>query len=86
MYFHLGGDLMLLKSDIVGIYDLDATTVSKDTRTFLAAAESSGLVVTANAELPKSFVIVKTDNDLRIYLSSLSSVTLHKRFVKMSMK
>lgn len=72
---------MILKNSIIAIYDFDATTVSNDTRNFLAAAESHGIIKSVNAELPKSFVIAEADKEMKIYLSSLSSVTLHKRLI-----
>jgi hypothetical protein len=81
LYFHLGGDVMVLKGNIIAIYDLDATTVSKDTRNFLSDAESRGIVQSVNDELPKSFVIAEADREMKVYLSSLSSVTLHKRLL-----
>jgi hypothetical protein len=79
LYFHLGGDAMILKSSIVAIFDLDATTVSNDTRSLLADAEKHGKILSVNAELPKSFIITGEGDDKIIYLSPLSSVTLHKR-------
>ena len=39
MYLHLGQNVMLEKKRIIGIFDLDNTSYSKITRTFLAEAE-----------------------------------------------
>ena len=79
MYLHLGQDTIVLKADVVGIYDLDNCTASHITRSFLAKAERAGTVVGVAEELPKSFVIVNTNGKTTIYLSQLSTATLQKR-------
>lgn len=79
MYIHLGGDTIVLQKDIIGIFDLDTATVSKHTRDYLAKAEKNGEVITVTYELPKSFVVCRSDKGKRIYLSQLSTATLLKR-------
>ena len=34
MYLHIGQDIMIKKKDIVGIFDMDKTTISPRTRFF----------------------------------------------------
>ena len=51
MYLHLGQDALVKTSDVIGIFDLDNTTVSKNTRDFLARAEKKGRVVNVAAYL-----------------------------------
>ncbi|MEE0945806.1 MAG: DUF370 domain-containing protein [Acutalibacteraceae bacterium] len=80
MYIHLGQDTVVKKSDIIGIFDLDNTTVSKRTRDYLSKAEKEGRVINVSYELPKSFIVCKGKNDKQIiYISQLSSATLLKR-------
>lgn len=78
MYLHLGQETILRTSDILGVFDLDTTTLSKHTRDYLARAEKEGRVVTVTQELPKSF-IVTANRDKTIYLSQISAQTLKKR-------
>ena len=59
MYIHLGQETVVREADIVGIFDLDSTTISKHTRNFLNKAEKNGEVITITYELPKSFVLCK---------------------------
>ena len=80
MYLHLGSDVVVLKSSVIGIFDLDTSTISKNTRNYLAAAEKEGRVVTVSYELPKSFVAAVDDGGITVYISQLSSQTLLKRF------
>ena len=79
MYLHLGSDIVIMKSTIIGIFDLDTSTISKSTRSYLAAAEKEGRVITVSPELPRSFVAAKENGRIVIYISQLSSQTLLKR-------
>ncbi len=80
MYLHLGSDVVILKKNIVGIFDLDTATISKHTKNYLALAEKEGRVVTVSYELPKSFVVSMENGRAAVYISQLSSQTLLKRF------
>ena len=81
MYLHLGQEKVVKTDEIVGIFDLDTTTVSKHTRKFLEKAEKNGEVETITYELPKSFIICKKNktDQRKVYVSQISSVTLLKR-------
>ncbi len=80
MYLHLGQDMLVAYKDIIGIFDLDTTTVSKTSRDFLRDAEKAGRVINVSMELPKSFVLCRRDkNDSLVYIAQLSSSTLLKR-------
>lgn len=88
MYLHLGQETLVNTDDVVGLFDLDSTTLGKKTREFLAKAESEGRVVNVSTELPKSFVLVSPQKrpgapppkqGQRLYISQLSALTLKKR-------
>ena len=79
MYLHLGQNTVVSSKTIIGIFDLDSTTVSKHTRTFLKKSEKEGKVITVSYELPKSFVLAGNKESAKIYISQLSSSTLLKR-------
>ncbi len=81
MYLHLGKDTVIKESDIIGIFDLDTSTVSRHTRKYLNIAEKKKETVTVSYELPKSFVVCakpKSKNK-KIYISQISPFTLLKR-------
>lgn len=80
MYLHLGSDVVILKKNIVGIFDLDTATISKHTKNYLALAEKEGRVVNVSYELPKAFVVSTEKGRSVVYISQLSSQTLLKRF------
>lgn len=79
MYLHLGEKTVIKTSSIVGIFDLDNTTVSKNTRAFLTDAEKKGRVINVSYELPKSFIVCEKDGETTVYISQLSSQTLFRR-------
>ena len=78
MYLHLGTDTIIRTKDILGIFDLDSSTISKRTRDLLRRAEVEGRVVNVSGELPKSF-IVTTGESPAVYISQISAGTLKKR-------
>ncbi len=84
MYLHLGNDIVIKKKDILGIYDIDNTTISKRTREFLESYEKTGRLTYTTTELPKSFIVYANDNDTHVYVSQISTSTLLKRceFIK----
>ncbi len=80
MYLHLGQDTVITYEEILGIFDLDATTVSKATRDYLANATKTGRVVNVSMDLPKSFIVCRnTDGTTTVYISPISPSTLLKR-------
>ncbi len=79
MYLHLGAGLVIDKRDLIGIFDLDKTSISARTRDFLSAKEKQGKVESAPDSLPQSFIVTKHKEKETLYLSPLSSKTLAKR-------
>lgn len=79
MYLHLGQDTVVRTESVVGIFDMDNSTLSKKTREFLAAAEKEKRVKNVSYELPKSFVICCENGAETVYISQISSQTLIKR-------
>ncbi|MDO4833046.1 MAG: DUF370 domain-containing protein [Clostridia bacterium] len=80
MFLHLGQYTVVRTDEIVGIFDIDNTTVSKHTRKYLAEAEKQKKVVNVSTELPKSFVVCNKNGNEKVYISQLSPTTLIKRF------
>lgn len=79
MYIHLGNNIMLPTNEIIGIFDLENTTISKRTRDFLSQAEKAGNVITISYDLPRSFVIAGKRDNIKVYISQISSQTLRRR-------
>lgn len=83
MYLHLGNDYLVNTKEVVGIFDIENTSVSKDTKDFLSFAEKNKRVIYCTYELPKSFVVcLDKDFTERVYISQMSCATLLKRLSK----
>lgn len=82
MFIHIGDNIIIPVDEIVGIFDLEGTTITGITRDFLKVAEEEGFVIATSSRMPKSFVITLRNNQNLIYLSSLSVNTLKKRVKK----
>lgn len=79
MYLHLGKTTIVPTQSIVGVFDLDNSTVSKHTRAFLTKAQKENRVVDVSTELPKSFVVCEEHGKFVVYLSQIAPATLLKR-------
>ena len=80
MYLNIGQDTVILDKDILGIFDLDNTTVMKSTREYINTASKKGECITVSyEELPKSFVVTTKDNDRKVYISPFNTSTIFKR-------
>ena len=86
MYIHLGQEKVINSKDVIGIFDIENTTISKNTRIFLNKAEKKSEVVNVSYELPKSFTVCAgKDKKQTVYISQISSSTLNKRSIDKSL-
>lgn len=79
MFLHIGNDVVVRKSDIIAVFDMDNTTISRQSRDFLTKAQKNGKVIDICDDLPKSYVVTNCDGESRVYISSVSSQTIYKR-------
>ncbi len=77
VYLHIGNNYSVDVREIVGIFDMDNTTVKDCTKKLLDKAEKEKKLFLATYELPKTFIVTKK----RIYISQLAASTLKKRLV-----
>ena len=79
MYLRVEENIIVNSDDIIGIFDMDNTTVSRLGRTFLAKSEKNGLIINSTDDLPKSFVVTNGNKETKIFISSVSSKILARR-------
>ena len=84
MYLHLGQNTVVRTASVVGIFDIENTSTSRLTRSYLSQAEKSGQVVNVSTELPKSFVVCREGKRTVVYISQISPATLKKRMGELS--
>ena len=80
MYIAVGGETVLRTCDIVGIFDTDSVTVSAHSRNLLNTAEKEKrTVMVSMTELPRSFLMVREQGEIKFYLSPVAASTLLKK-------
>lgn len=79
MYLHLGENTVVRTDSIIGIFDMDTSTISKWTKDYLSNATKNKRVINVSMELPKSFVVCNENNEIKVYVNQISSQTLMKR-------
>ena len=79
MYLNIGQDTVITDKNILGIFDLDTSTVSKTGKDFINRKEKEGLVEYDDYDLPRSFVLVNEDGKYKVKLSRISSAGLKMR-------
>ena len=72
MYLHIGNGISVKKKNIIGIFDLDTSTVSKTGKNFINKMERAGLLEYNDFDLPRSFVLLEEDGTSKVKLSRIS--------------
>ena len=78
MYLPIGNDMSVRDTSLIGIFDMDNTSISKRTRHFLEQAQRNGQVVSCD-DLPKSYILTVEYGMPRVYESAYTTATLEKR-------
>ncbi len=79
MYLHVGNNKMIRERDIIGIFDMDNSTVSHITRKYLSEAEREDRLIAARDEIPKSFILYKENGKYMVCMSQISTSSLMGR-------
>ena len=80
MYLSIGNDMAVRDSSIIGIFDLDNTTINARGREFLERAEKEGELNAVGEDIPKSIVVCAPPwGGQRIFLAQLAPATLRGR-------
>ena len=79
LYLHLGNDVVVSEASVVGIFDIENTSISKYTKEYLAAAQKENKVIYVTDDLPKSFVVCKDGDGFTVYVCQVSPATMLKR-------
>lgn len=83
MFLHLGNEVIINTKNLIGIFDIEKSSISKFTKEYLNNAEKMRRIVNVSYELPKSFIVCLDENfNETVYISQISTATLRKRFVK----
>lgn len=78
MYLFLGGDYSVKSDSVIGIFDIEACSVSRTTAEYLNLCQKNGLIVNVSDDMPKSFIVC----DKKTYISNVSNSTINKRAMR----
>lgn len=76
MYLHLGSDISVLKSDVIGIFDIEKTSVVKSVNDFLSRCQKSNRIYYVSLDMPKSFVVCSDC----VYVTNVGAGSIEKRW------
>lgn len=79
MFLHVGNNKNIREKRIIGIFDMDNSTVSVVTRKFLSRCQKNGAVESASDEIPKSFILYDNEKNESVCFSPLSTSSLFGR-------
>lgn len=79
MYIHLGNDVVVNEGSVVGIFDIENTSISPATKEFLAAAQKQNRIIYVTNDLPKSFVVCNDNGGFTVYVCQVAPATMLKR-------
>ena len=76
MFLHLGKNITVEEKDIVGIFEMDKSTLSVWCRKYLSNREKNNKIVYVTQKLPKSFVVCVKNGQETVFVSPLMVSTL----------
>ena len=79
MYLNLGGQTLVKKKDLIGIFDLDTAPADSQIMEFLRDNEISKNVTVVGDGIPKAFVVVDDGKGARVYITTISAASLKGR-------
>ena len=79
MYIHIGSGVVLPSASIIGVFDMDNSTGSRDTVEYLNRAEREGRLINIAEDIPRSFVVSREGDRETVYLCQINTATILKR-------
>lgn len=79
MYLHIGNGKSVRNSDVIGIFDLDTSTVSSVTKKFINKMQKENAVEYEDSDIPRSFILTDENKKVKVRLSRISTVGLRLR-------
>ena len=79
MFLHIGNGKSIRKNKIIGIFDLDTSTVSQITKNYINKMQKSGRLHYCDSDLPRSFIVYENEKGQAMELSRISTSGLKIR-------
>ena len=79
MYLHIGNGESVKIEEIIGIFDMDTSTVSSITKKFINENQKKGFVEYKDTDIPRAFILIEKKGKQKVLLSRISTVGLKQR-------
>lgn len=80
MIIHIGNEIAIKSSEVVGIFDIENTSTGSITREFLNHFGKVSKVINVSYDMPKSFILCNSKKQQVLYITNVSVSTLKRRF------
>ena len=80
-FLHAGQGKSIRSRNVIGIFDMDNSTVSGITRDFLSLAQKNKKVINITDDIPRAYILYgkKNERESVVVISQFSTATLHDR-------
>lgn len=86
MYLHIGKDIILKKEEIIGIFNIESITETKEFNCIIETLNEVNRLQDISQGEPKTLILYKKENNLCGVISNVSSNSIGKRNTKMTGK
>ncbi len=76
MYLHIGKDYVINENNIIGIFNIETISKSKEYKKFIESIKKD--LIDISDENQKTLILVK-DKNIKGYITNISSITLKNR-------
>ena len=83
-FINIGGSTVLQKEHVLGIFDLDTASTKTATKRYLSSLEQAKRLENVANDIPKSFVLYCSGRKEKVYMTSLSTLSLAGRWKRQS--
>ena len=79
MFVHIGKNFSVNEKEIIGIFDMETSTVSSETRDFLKNMQDGMKTVSLCDDIPKTFVLCDNEITDTVYITQISERSTFNR-------
>lgn len=79
MYLHIGKDIIIKKDEIIGIFNVESITETKEFNVIIESLKLANRMIDISSGEAKTLILYKKENNLYGVISNVSSNSLGKR-------
>ena len=83
MFLHIGNNEIINKNDIIGIFNIKKIKEKKEFENIIIALKEKENLIIINNNEKNTLIITSEKNNIKGYITNISSITLAKRIEKL---